>query len=214
MLIAETKVHPLWHTALLPLLFLVSCLSMGYGAVVALVNVLNLTWHAKADQKLFAGMSKVNAGLLFLYAGVRLADLAWNGKLHLLARADFFAALFLFEMALFLVPAVLFLMPSVRANRGKTFGAAVLALGAGALYRIDTYISVYRPAPGWIYFPSLGELVVTLGMAALGVVLFILVSRLFPVVVVEEAARPAPARPPLRAVGGGPTLPARRTATR
>ena len=36
MLIAETKVHPLWHTALLPALFLVSCISMGYGAVVVL----------------------------------------------------------------------------------------------------------------------------------------------------------------------------------
>ena len=38
MLLAETKVHPLWHTALLPMLFLVSCLTMGYGAVVVLVT--------------------------------------------------------------------------------------------------------------------------------------------------------------------------------
>jgi len=29
-----------------------------------LVNLLNLTWNAKQDQQLFAGMSKVNAGLL------------------------------------------------------------------------------------------------------------------------------------------------------
>ena len=67
MLIAETKVHPLWHTALLPTLFLLSCLSMGYGAVVALVTLLRLAWNAKADARLLEGLSKVNAGLLLLY---------------------------------------------------------------------------------------------------------------------------------------------------
>ena len=50
MLIAETKVHPLWHTALLPTLFLVSCLSMGFGAVVALVTILKLTWNGSTTR--------------------------------------------------------------------------------------------------------------------------------------------------------------------
>ena len=62
MLIAETKVHPLWHTALLPALFLVSCLSMGFGAVVALVTILKLTWNGQHDSRLLAQLSKVNAG--------------------------------------------------------------------------------------------------------------------------------------------------------
>jgi Ni/Fe-hydrogenase subunit HybB-like protein len=214
MLIAETKVHPLWHTALLPALFLVSCLSMGYGALVALVTILNLTWNAKHDQRLFASMSKVNAGLLLFYVALRVGDLAWSGKLGLLG-LDLFTGLFLLEMALFLAPAVMFLLPSVQRNRGYTFGAALLAVAAGAIYRVDTYLSVYRPAPGWIYFPSLGELAVTIGMACLGIVLFIVISRLFPVVVVEEPARQPPVRPILKAVAGGAgPAPARRTASR
>lgn len=185
MLLAETKVHPLWHTALLPTLFLVSCLSMGYGAVVVLVSLLHQWWNAKADQKLFTSMSKVNAGFLFFYLALRLGDLALHGKLRALG-ANFYTALFLFEILLFLAPAVMFLMPSVQANRGKTFGAALLALAAGAFYRVDTYLSVYRPAPGWDYFPSLGETTVTVGMAAIGIAVFIFVSRRFPVVVVED----------------------------
>jgi Ni/Fe-hydrogenase subunit HybB-like protein len=88
-------------------------------------------------------------------------------------------------MALFIAPAVMFLLPGAQQNRGKTFGAALLALAAGACYRVDTYLSVYRPAPGYDYFPSLGETIVTVGMAAIGIAVFILVSRLFPVVVVE-----------------------------
>ena len=64
---------------------------------------------------------------------------------------------------------------------------------------MDTYLSVYRPAgfdatgkaipSGWQYFPSLGETIVTVGMAAVGVAIFIVVSRLFPVVVVEERSK-------------------------
>lgn len=192
MLVPEPKVHPLWHTALLPALFLVSCLSMGFGAIVVLVTALRLAWNANADRALFARMSKINAGILFSYVALRLGDLAWSGKLGLL-RADFFGVLFVFELALFLAPAVMFLLPGVRRNRGRTLGAALLALAAGAVYRVDTYLSVFRPGPGWRYFPSLGEIVVTVGMAAIGIAIFIVVCRLFPVVVVEARERPAAA---------------------
>ncbi len=189
MLLAESKVHPLWHTALLPLLFLVSCLSMGYGAVVVLVTVLQLEWSARADLALFDRISRVNAVVLLGYVVLRLGDLAGSGKLRLLG-LDGFSLLFYLELALFVAPGVLLLRPATRASLGRTFGAALLAVAGGALYRVDTYLSVYRPAPGWSYFPSLGELAVTIGMAALGVAIFIVVCRLFPVVTVRDEARP------------------------
>jgi Ni/Fe-hydrogenase subunit HybB-like protein len=196
MLIAGPKIHPLWHTALLPTLFLISCLSMGYGAVVVLVNILRLTWNAQQDQRMFAEMSKVNAGLLFLYVVLRVGDVAVHGKLRYLG-ANFPTFLFLVELALFLVPAIMFFMPKVQQNRGLTFGAALLTVAAGAAYRVDTYLTMYRPvgwtngvanAAGWDYFPSLGETSVTVGMAAVGIAIFVFISRKFPVVVVEDRA--------------------------
>jgi Ni/Fe-hydrogenase subunit HybB-like protein len=195
MLIAGPKIHPLWHTALLPTLFLVSCLSMGYGAVVVLVNVLNLTWKAKQDQRLFAEMSMVNAGLLALYLVLRVGEVVVHGKLRFLG-ANVPTVLFLFELALFAVPAAMFFSKKVQANRGLTFGAALLSVAAGAFYRVDTYLSMYRPGgwtaagtpkvAGWDYFPSLGETTVTVGMAAIGMAVFIFISRRFPVVVVDD----------------------------
>jgi Ni/Fe-hydrogenase subunit HybB-like protein len=159
---------------------------MGFGAVVALVTILKLTWNAALDRKLLADMSKVNAGVLLFYVVLRVGDLARSGKLRLLG-ADGYTALLAVELALFVAPAILFTLPSVQRNAGRLFGAALLALAGGALYRVDTYLSVYRPAPGWDYFPSLGETIVTVGMAAIGIAVFVLVSRLFPVVVVGDA---------------------------
>ena len=50
-----------------------------------------------------------------------------------------------------------------------------------------------EPIPaGWNYFPSLGETFITIGMAAIGIAVFILVSRLFPVVVVEDVRTHTP----------------------
>lgn len=194
MLIAGPKIHPLWHNALLPTLFLISCLSMGYGTVVVLVNLLRVYWKGQQDQAVFAEMSKVNAGLLILYVVLRVGEVVVHGKLRFLG-ADFATFLFLFELALFVVPAVMFFMRKVQVNRGLHFGAAALSIAAGAFYRVDTYLTMYRPAgwtdgkanaAGWDYFPSLGETVVTVGMAAVGVAVFILISRLFPVVVVDD----------------------------
>ena len=197
MLIAGPKIHPLWHNALLPTLFLISCLSMGYGTVVVLVNILNMSWSAKRDQALFASLSKVNAGLLFLFAVLRLGEIVVHGKLRFLG-FNGPTAWFVFEMVLFLVPAFMFLSSKVAQNRGQLFGAALLAVAAGSFYRVDTYLTMYRPVgwtpqgtpyeAGWNYFPSIGETVVTIGMAAVGIAVFVLVSRLFPVVVVEDRA--------------------------
>ncbi len=187
MLIAGTKVDPLWHTWALPLLFLLSCLSMGYGTVVALTNILKAAWKAKHDQVLFAQLSKVNGGLLFLYSAIRLGDIALQGKLHYLARLDHHLFFFLVEMALFLVPAFMFFSPKVQRNPGRLFAAALMSVAAGALYRVDAYLTCYNAGAGWEYFPSIGETMVTIGMASIGMAVFIFIARKFPVVVVDDA---------------------------
>jgi Ni/Fe-hydrogenase subunit HybB-like protein len=187
MLIAVTKVHPLWHTALLPTLGLISCLSMGYGAVVVLTTILRYAWNAKADTRLFADLSKVNGGLLFLFSILRLGDLAISGKLKYLLVPDHHLLFFVLEMALFLTPAFMFFSPKVQKNRGKLFAAALMSLWAGALWRVDAYLTAFNAGDGWEYMPSFGEIAVTVGMAAAGMAVFILVSRLFPVVTLRDS---------------------------
>ena len=187
MLIAVAKIHPLWHTSLLPLLALISCLSMGYGAVVVLTNLLQMKWNAERDQKVLAGLSKANAYLLLAYAVIRVADIVVKGRArYLVAFGDWHLYFFLVEMALFLVPAFMFLKPEVQASPSRTFSAALMSIWAGALWRVDAYLTAYNPGNGWEYFPSLGELTVTVGMAAVGVAVFLFVARTFPVVVLAE----------------------------
>lgn len=190
MIVAGPKLHPLWHTTLLPLLALVSCLSMGLGAVVVLTALMRHAWNAKHDHEILVDICRVNGGLLVLFAGLRVADLAATGKLKLLAVPDFFLIFFVLEMALFLVPAFMFLTRRVEDDRVRIAGAA-MAVVAGALWRIDAFLTCYNAGESWRYWPSFGELAVTIGMAAIGVAVFIIVSRLLPVVTVQDTPVPA-----------------------
>ena len=135
-------------------------------------------------------MSRVNGGLLVLFAGLRFADLTASGKLGLLAVPDFFLIFFVLEMALFLIPAFMFLTRRVENDRLRIVGA-LMAVIAGALWRVDAFLTCYNAGESWHYWPSWGEISVTVGMASLGVAVFIIVSRLLPVVVVQDTPVPA-----------------------
>ena len=190
MIVAGPKLHPLWHTSLLPLLALVSCMCMGLGAVVVLTHAMKHAWNAKHDHDLLVDMSKVNGGLLILFALLRLADLATTGKLELLAVPDFYLIMFVLEMALFLIPAFMFLTRRVESDRVRVVGALMTVL-AGALWRVDSFLTCYNAGESWHYWPSLGEISVTVGMGAIGVAIFIVMSRLLPVVEVQDTPVPA-----------------------
>ena len=193
MIVAGPKLHPLWQTTLLPLLALVSCMSMGLGTVVVLTAMMKHSWNARHDQELLVEMCRVNGGLLVLFTGLRFADLLSAGKLELLAVPDFFLIVFVLETALFLIPAFVFLSGRVE-NARTRFVAALSAVAAGAIWRVDAFLTCYNGGESFSYWPSWGEIAVTVGMAAIGVAVFITITRLLPVVVVQTrpCRRPSP----------------------
>ena len=195
LLLAETKVHPLWHTALLPALFLVSCIAMGYGAVVALSTILEVGWRSPHDLGLLAKLSKANAGILFFYVALRAADVVGTassassrstGSPPCSCRA---AAL---PRARGAVPAP----PRCGATGASCSGPRCWPSRPAPSTGLSTPTSrsTARGRAGSTS-QSLGEITVTIGMAALGIALFILISRLFPIIVVAEGTAPQAARP-------------------
>ena len=70
----------------------------------------------------------------------------------------------------------------------------MLMILAGTLYRLDTYLVAFRPGERFAYFPSVPEILVTVGIVALEVILYVVVVTYFPVLSAEEPAPVAPAR--------------------
>jgi Ni/Fe-hydrogenase subunit HybB-like protein len=52
---------------------------------------------------------------------------------------------------------------------------------AGFLLRIDSYLVGYETGPGWHYFPSVTEIMVSIGMIALEILGYIVLVRYLPI---------------------------------
>jgi Ni/Fe-hydrogenase subunit HybB-like protein len=180
-MVTVTKLHALWHTPWISALFLISCLTMGYGSVVVVENLTGLVWKKRVDQDLLGRMAVVPAGLCFLYLAIRLGDLASRGRLGLALRFDLYGWFFLLEVATFALPAVLLLSRQVRLNRGWLFGLSSLMVFGGALYRFDTYLTAYLAPPGAVYFPSVAEMWLSITWACAGIAVYVVVVKLFPI---------------------------------
>jgi len=80
-----------------------------------------------------------------------------------------------------LAAAVRFLQGTTAGRPDRQLQAALLSMAGGTLYRIDVFLVAYDPGNGWVYFPSVGEILITLGLIATETVVYVLVVRRFPI---------------------------------
>jgi Ni/Fe-hydrogenase subunit HybB-like protein len=192
-LLPATKLHRLWYTPWLPFLFLASVIPLGYAMVVVETTFSSRAFGRARETGMLGSLGGVTAGFVLVFLAVRLADLAWRGRLGLAFRLDKYSLLFLVETALFLGSAVALLGRRARTSVGTQLNAAFALIAAGLLYRIDTYIVAYNPGPGWSYFPAVGEILITLGLIATETMVYLFVVRKFPILAGAPASRPGAA---------------------
>jgi Ni/Fe-hydrogenase subunit HybB-like protein len=187
-MLAGPRLHPLWQTPLLPFLFLVSCIAMGYGVVVMETMISSRAFNLKNEDSMLARLGKAMSFILLLFVVVRFADIVIAGKTAYLFDSGL-SILFWLEIAAFVVPALYFLRS--RVSSAYMLRMAGFMLLAGTLYRFNAYLSAFNPGPGWSYFPSLPEIMITVGLVAFEVLIYILLVKRFPILSGARAAAAA-----------------------
>lgn len=193
MMLAGQKVHPLWQTPMLPLLFLISVVAMGYGAVVIESTLSSRFFKRPDESKLLYRLARVMAPITAVYVFLRLFDLVVRGQAGLIFTSGGFSLLFVIEMALFLTPVVM-VYGKTGARAGTLFRIAMLVLLAGGLYRFSTFLVAFRPADGWVYFPSVVEILITAGVIAGEIAAYIFIVKKFPILSAPTAVTTARVR--------------------
>ena len=181
MLLAGPKLHPLWYTPFLPLLFLISCVAMGFAGVVLEATFSSRAFGRPRHDHLLRGLARPTGWTLLAYVVLRLVDLAWSGKLDMAFALDGASLLFLVEITLFAVSGVALVSRGVVRHFRWLFRMATLAILAGALYRFSTFLIAYDPRWGWSYFPAVTEILVTLGIIATELALYLVLVKTFPI---------------------------------
>jgi Ni/Fe-hydrogenase subunit HybB-like protein len=181
MMIANYKVHGLWHTPFLPLLFVIGCIGVGYGMVVFEGMVSNYLFKRPIDMDMLASLSRVMVFVLLLFLGIRYVDIIVTGKLPLIWNSGWRGLYFLIEQAIFIWPLVMLMNKDKISDRGYLFRAAMLVMLAPALYRLDVWLVAFNPGSGWYYFPSFAELTIMLGVVAFQLAAYYFIVKRFPV---------------------------------
>ena len=198
LLLAGPRLDPLWNTPLLPLLFLISCVLMGFGAVVIEGSLATRYFGRRAETGMLADLGRVMAGLSWVYLAIRCGDLAWRGQARLLVGGDVHATMWLLEILLFAAAALMLRSDESRRDPGNLFRAAMALLLAGSVYRFDVFLLAFSPGQNWHYFPSVAEILITTGLVAGEMAVYIVFVRIFPILpslsVDPHAAIPAPSR--------------------
>jgi Ni/Fe-hydrogenase subunit HybB-like protein len=187
LVVMGVQINPLWQTPVQPALYLLSAIAMGY-AVVLFESCLSSTgYRRQIETHLLSPMAKVMLGVLAAFLLLRLGDLTLRGAWGHAFSASIAAVAFWLELACFIAPLVLIAAESNRRNPARLFLAGVLLMSGGALMRINGFLIGYDTGPGFSYFPTLSEVLVTAGMFAVEVLGYIIITRRFPVLPRESA---------------------------
>jgi len=181
MVVAGSKLSPLWWTRLLPLLFLISCIFLGYAIVVCESSITGSRYPIHDETDILGKVSGVMAWLIAIYLVIRFADVAIRGHLGLAFRGDLMGNMFLLENLLLIVPMAVLFAPANRKNARVMFFCAVSIVLAAILYRFNTYIIGFDPGNGWHYFPAVGEIFITLGIVSLEIMAFLFFIKRLPI---------------------------------
>jgi Ni/Fe-hydrogenase subunit HybB-like protein len=168
MLIAPTKLHPLWHTPILPLLFLTSAIAVGYPMVVFETTLATTSLKLDPEMQVLSPLTRITIFLLGVYLALKIGDMVIRETYVYLFDGTSQTNSFLIEMIFgVIVPWVMLLAPAVRQSRRWLFIACTLILGGVLLNRVNVFVVGYRPPVSEnYYFPSVTEILITVGFIA------------------------------------------------
>ncbi len=180
--IVPSKLHGLWYTPLLPVLFYLSAVAVGLAMTIFESYLSNRAFGVSLHAHLLQKLGKALAVVLGVYLAARLGTLALGGNLHLMAERSTESVAFALELGLGVVaPIVMLSSRRIREHRTGLFYAALLVVLGVVLNRMNVGITGMQRHAAVAYMPSFLEAATSLAFVACGIAVFGLVVRHFPI---------------------------------
>ncbi len=179
-LIMPQRVHPLWYSPLIPVLFFISAIAAGMLALVLENMLAERLFGSKLNADLIPRLAHIGGYTLGLYLLVRIADLLWRGVLPGAIDGSWQSLLFGIEILIFgVLPVGLLLSARIRNSREGLLTGALLGIGGVLSQRMSlSLFGMWRPA-ATPYVPSLLEMIIALAIpAAAGLIYFVFMEHL------------------------------------
>ena len=187
LLIIQGKLHPLWHTQILPILFLNTAIAAGI-AMVIFESTLTMKIFKRPAETLAQGtLAKGLPWVLGIYFIIRIVDLTTQGRAGMMFDGSRESIWFIIEMLIgTIIPFFYFLNKSVLKSTPAMFIGSLFVL-AGLMFNrfIVSWFGLTFPK-GSSYVPNIMEIMISAGIVSGGIMAFYLISRFFPVISEEH----------------------------
>ncbi len=179
--IMSERLHPLWYTPLIPVLFFVSSVAAGVAMVVAGTTVSYWVFKRSLPQRLVGDLALFLPWVLGIYLTLKLGELLAAGEIELIWTSGSYSVLFAAELVIgVLIPIVWFQFKRVLKSRTLSLIGAILVLVGIFLNRFDAAWIALKPVPGYTYFPSFAEILIQAGVIAGIIFVYTLVGHYLP----------------------------------
>ena len=192
LLIEPAKLHPLWWTPILPVLFFTSAISIGLAMIILESSLSSRYFQRGLEIHLLDKLAKAIPVVLVVYTLLKFGELAWAGNLKYLFTSGLMSILFWAEIMIgVVIPMILFSLKRVRQNPNALLTGVIILLLGMILNRFNvSWFAVKHPDPMFYlptfmsnihYVPTLPEISVSLGIFSAGILAFGLAVKFLPV---------------------------------
>ncbi|HEX9107927.1 MAG TPA: NrfD/PsrC family molybdoenzyme membrane anchor subunit, partial [Longimicrobiales bacterium] len=195
-LIMPTRLHPLWYSSTIYVLFFVSAVIAGICMVIVESSLSHRIFgkgrgeHVDVDE-LTLGLGKAGAMVTFAYFFLKLQGVVDGHAWHHLATG--WGAWFGVEVLGFvLLPCLLFAYGARERNVRAVRAAAVLGVLGIVLNRLNVSVVALNWQAAQRYVPSWMEVVISLTLVTIGLLLFRWIVNRMPILEAHEAERSRP----------------------
>ncbi len=190
MAIAPSKLHPLWHTPVLPLLFLLSAFAVGLAMATFESLTAARSFKLTPEMPVLRRVARLIPFLLLVYLAAKVIDMVNRGSWVHLQQLSLQSVMFMIEVGVGVVlPMFLLLSHKLRRDRRWLHLSSALVVLGVALNRVNVFIIGYKPPYSeGPYVPAWSEVLLTAGLISLLILLYRAFVWVFPVLPAEEDA--------------------------
>jgi Ni/Fe-hydrogenase subunit HybB-like protein len=188
-LIVPSKLHPLWYSPYLPVYFFISSMFAGLSMVIFEGSLSHRYLHHKMDQAytsehdgVMLGFAKAASLIMAGYLAVKLFGLSMDNRWSYLATG--YGAWYLTEVIGFVaLPCYLYAVAARDRNLGLIKRAAALTVIGIVVNRFNVSLVAFnwQLPPEARYFPSLGEIGISVFVVTVGVLAFRFIATRMPI---------------------------------
>lgn len=179
--VMSQRLHPLWHSPVIPFFFFVSSVAAGLAMVIGGATVSKWVFKRTLPRQLVGELAWFLPWVLGFYLIAKLGELVAVNEFGLLLTGDYYSLLFWAELIIgVIIPMVMFSFKEVRNSRVWALVGSALILAGIFLNRFNATWFALKPVEGYTYAPHWMEIAIQVGVLAGAVLVYTLVGRYFP----------------------------------